>query len=38
MPGNSTTNSHKAKMPRTCGLKTVADLQDIDKCLAYMYL
>ena len=29
MPGNSTTSSHKAKMPRTCGKKMPADSQDI---------
>jgi hypothetical protein len=29
MPGNSTTNSFKAKTPRTCGSKTVGDLLGI---------
>jgi len=29
MLGNSITSSHKARMPRTCGTKTAADLQGI---------
>jgi len=29
MHGNSITNSHKARMPKTCGKKIPADLQDI---------
>ena len=29
MLGNSITSSHKAKMPRTCGTRIVADSQDI---------
>ena len=29
MHGNNITSSHKAKTPRTCGKKTVADSQDI---------
>jgi hypothetical protein len=37
MPGNSTTNSFKAKMPRTCGLKTVADSQDTDNQQLFLF-